>query len=83
MAHNHDNALSRHCGFHTQFVSMDLCMQVLKVECLAFLNRFICLVKFHGKYFNCNTDNRQRETERHNQDCTEDLRLRRMDTQQG
>ena len=23
----------------------------------AFLNRFICLVKFHSKYFNCNTDN--------------------------
>ena len=25
-------------------------------EC-QFLNRFICLVKFHSKYFNCNTDN--------------------------
>ena len=22
-----------------------------------FLNRFICLVKFHSNYFNCNTDN--------------------------
>ena len=27
---------------------------VINIE---FLNRFICLVKFHSKYFNCSTDN--------------------------
>ena len=32
------------------------CEMHLSAKC-TFLNRFICLVKFHSKYFNCNTDN--------------------------